>query len=65
MACWKPVLNWLRRPGLDGQRTALPKTFWSSPPTPVALESSRFSLNGVSKVREYATRSTVPVPLML
>ena len=28
-----------------------PKTFCASPPTPVALESSRFSLNGVSKVR--------------
>ena len=42
-----------------------PKTLLARPPTPVALESSRFSLKGVSKVREYAARSTVPVLLTL
>src|ERR1039458_9473956 len=49
MDCCNPVLNWLRWPGWMATELA-PKTLWSSPPTPVALESSRFSLNGVSKV---------------
>src|ERR1035438_10734695 len=49
MDCCKPVLNWLRWPGWMATELA-PKTFWANPPTPVALERSRFSLNGVSKV---------------
>ena len=38
-----------------------PKMFSSSPPVPAALDRSRFSLKGVSKVRAYETRNTVLV----
>src|SRR3984957_3198298 len=61
--CCSPAWNSLRKPGCrivetpgehasSGLRTALPQ------PT---LESTRFSLNGVSSVRAYDVRNTVPV----
>src|ERR1700722_15765057 len=66
-ACCRPTWNSLRQPGLNGvmldplqARSGLSTGL----PHP-SLESTRFSLNGVSMVRAYETRRTVFVRLTL
>src|SRR6266566_2101538 len=66
-ACCSPTWNSLRQPGLKGVAVFEEHTrsgFSTGSAHPV-LESTRFSLNGVSSIRAYEARRTVLVFLML
>src|ERR1700756_5741064 len=66
-ACCSPAWNSLRQPGLKGVTAFVKQTrrgFSTGSAHPV-LESTRFSLKGVSSIRAYDTRRTVLVFLML
>src|ERR1700677_3035587 len=66
-ACCKLVWNSLRKPGLmvgetpEEQLSSGERTAFAQP----SLDRTRFSLNGVSRVRAYEMLATVPVRLML
>src|SRR5579875_414642 len=64
MPCCKPACASFRKPGLNGAGKHGPtveKIAFSTASLHPVAESTRFSLNGVSCVRAYETRSTVPV----
>src|SRR6266481_2584172 len=66
-ACCRPTWNSLRQPGLNGVAAFEEQTrsgFSTGSAHPM-LERIKFSLNGVSSIRAYETRSTVLVFLTL